>query len=92
MTLKRISGGLRQLVVQCPSYPMELFPIRGEPRQVLLRLVRSDTRGKRALEGLITESVIFTLLSERRLGPKLHGIFPGGRIEEYNTGETVAYR
>lgn len=39
--------------------------------------------GERALEGLITESVIFTLLSERRLGPKLHGIFPGGRIEEY---------
>lgn len=35
------------------------------------------------MEGLITESVIFTLLSERRLGPKLHGIFPGGRIEEY---------
>ena len=23
------------------------------------------------------------MLSERRLGPKLHGIFPGGRIEEY---------
>lgn len=35
------------------------------------------------MEGLITESVIFTLLSERRLGPKLHGVFPGGRIEEY---------
>lgn len=39
--------------------------------------------GERALEGIITESVIFTLLSERKLGPKLHGVFPGGRIEEY---------
>jgi hypothetical protein len=26
---------------------------------------------------------VFTLLSERKLGPKLHGIFPGGRIEQY---------
>lgn len=39
--------------------------------------------GERALEALITESVIFTLLSERGLGPRLHGIFPGGRIEQY---------
>jgi choline/ethanolamine kinase len=23
------------------------------------------------------------LLSERKLGPKLHGVFPGGRIEEF---------
>lgn len=58
------------------------MPIRGEPRQVLLRLY-GQVHGERALESLITESVIFTLLSERRLGPKLHGIFPGGRIEEY---------
>lgn len=57
-------------------------PIRGEPRQVLVRLY-GQVHGERALEGLITESVIFTLLSERQLGPKLHGIFPGGRIEEY---------
>ncbi|XP_071441100.1 choline/ethanolamine kinase-like isoform X2 [Hetaerina americana] len=35
------------------------------------------------LEGILTESVIFTLLSERRLGPRLHGVFPGGRLEEY---------
>lgn len=58
------------------------MPVRGEPRQVLLRLY-GQVHGERALEGLITESVIFTLLSERRLGPKLHGVFPGGRIEEY---------
>lgn len=39
--------------------------------------------GERAIEAIITESVIFTLLSERGLGPRLHGVFPGGRIEEY---------
>lgn len=75
------SGGLSNWLynVQLPEGAM---PVRGEPRQVLLRLY-GQVHGERALEGLITESVIFTLLSERRLGPKLHGIFPGGRIEEY---------
>ena len=36
-----------------------------------------------AHDSTITESVIFTLLAERRLGPKLYGIFPGGRLEQY---------
>jgi choline/ethanolamine kinase len=31
----------------------------------------------------VNESVIFTLLSERKLGPKLMGVFNGGRLEEY---------
>ncbi|XP_011685106.1 PREDICTED: choline/ethanolamine kinase isoform X2 [Wasmannia auropunctata] len=79
--LKRISGGLSNWLYNV-QLPEETVPVRGEPRQVLLRLY-GQVHGERALEGLITESVIFTLLSERRLGPKLHGVFPGGRIEEY---------
>ena len=52
----------------------------GEPSQVLLRMYgqlldKNDTK--------ITDSVITMLLSERNLGPKLYGIFPGGRLEEY---------
>ncbi|XP_046419600.1 choline/ethanolamine kinase isoform X2 [Neodiprion fabricii] len=78
---KRISGGLSNWLYNV-ELPEGAAPVRGEPRQVLLRLY-GQVHGERALEGLITESVIFTLLSERRLGPKLHGIFPGGRIEEY---------
>lgn len=81
IVLKRISGGLSNWLYNV-QLPEGAIPIRGEPRQVLLRLY-GQVHGERALEGLITESVIFTLLSERRLGPKLHGIFPGGRIEEY---------
>lgn len=75
------SGGLSNWLYNV-ELPEGAAPVRGEPRQVLLRLY-GQVHGERALEGLITESVIFTLLSERRLGPKLHGIFPGGRIEEY---------
>jgi len=51
-------------------------------QQVLLRIY-GQTHGDHALESMITESVVFTLLSERNFGPKLHGIFPGGRIEQY---------
>ncbi|XP_077266173.1 choline/ethanolamine kinase isoform X2 [Temnothorax americanus] len=79
--LRRISGGLSNWLYNV-QLPEGTVPVRGEPRQVLLRLY-GQLHGERALEGLITESVIFTLLSERRLGPKLHGVFPGGRIEEY---------
>jgi len=53
-----------------------------EPTTVLLRIY-GQTHGEHALETMLTESVVFTLLSERQLGPKLHGIFPGGRIEQY---------
>ncbi|XP_018345895.1 PREDICTED: choline/ethanolamine kinase isoform X2 [Trachymyrmex septentrionalis] len=81
IVLKRVSGGLSNWLYNV-QLPEGTTPIRGEPRQVLLRLY-GQVHGERALEGLITESVIFTLLSERRLGPKLHGVFPGGRIEEY---------
>lgn len=53
-----------------------------EPKKVLLRIY-GQVHGERAMDAIVTESVIFTLLSERRLGPKLHGVFSGGRIEEF---------
>lgn len=49
---------------------------------MLLRIY-GRTHGEQALETVLTDTVVFTLLSERKLGPKLHGIFPGGRIEQY---------
>ena len=48
-------------------------------RQVLLRVYFNPETESH----LVAESVIFTLLSERHLGPKLYGIFSGGRLEEY---------
>jgi len=79
ITVKRISGGLSNWIYQvtllnkCNA---------SEPRDILMRIY-GQTHGDTAIENTITESVIFTLLSERGLGPKLHGIFPGGRLEEY---------
>ncbi|KAH9418669.1 hypothetical protein DERP_003995 [Dermatophagoides pteronyssinus] len=79
MIFKTVSGGLSNLLYYC-SLPATHTPVTGEPSQVLLRMYgqlldRYDTK--------ITDSVITMLLSERKLGPKLYGIFPGGRLEEY---------
>lgn len=34
-------------------------------------------------EAMVLESVMFAILAERELGPKLYGIFPHGRLEQY---------
>lgn len=99
IVFKHISGGLSNLLyhISLPEHLAPAMPSitasptsdpisekgrTNEPREVLIR-VYGQTHGEKALESLITDSVIFTLLSERGLGPKLHGIFPGGRIEQF---------
>jgi len=34
-------------------------------------------------EAMVLESVMFAILAERSLGPKLFGIFPQGRLEQF---------
>ena len=34
-------------------------------------------------ETVVKDSVIFALLAERQMGPKLYGVFTAGRVEEY---------
>jgi choline/ethanolamine kinase len=75
------SGGMSNFLYYCALPPMAK-PKQGEPSRVLVRFY-GQIHGEGALEALLTESVIFTLLSERKLGPKLHGVFPGGRLEEF---------
>ncbi|KAI5695156.1 hypothetical protein M8J75_011953 [Diaphorina citri] len=85
--VKRMSGGLTNMLYHVTL----LQPIQSsEPSEVLLRIY-GQTHGERALESIITDSVIFTLLSERKLGPTLHGVFPGGRIEEYIPARSLKY-
>lgn len=80
MIIHRISGGLSNLLYCC-ELPSFQPPLGEEPNKVLLRMYGQVRDG--AHEATITDSVIFTLLAERKLGPKLYGIFPGGRLEEY---------
>uniref|UniRef100_A0AAQ6IPU7 Ethanolamine kinase n=1 Tax=Anabas testudineus TaxID=64144 RepID=A0AAQ6IPU7_ANATE len=37
----------------------------------------------RGVDSLVLESVMFAILAERTLGPRLYGIFPQGRLEQY---------
>lgn len=84
MSVFFFSGGLSNFLyhVALPDSISTESKRKDEPREVLIR-VYGKTHGEGEFEALITDSVIFTLLSERSLGPKLHGIFPGGRIEQY---------
>ena len=43
----------------------------------------------RQLDSLIKDNVVFTILSERKLGPKLHAVFAEGRLEEFVPSESV---
>lgn len=70
---------MSNLLYYC-SLPETHTPLVGEPHQVLMRMYGQIHEGS---EAKVTESVIFMMLSERKLGPKLYGIFPGGRLEEY---------
>ncbi|KAK5972389.1 Choline kinase alpha, partial [Trichostrongylus colubriformis] len=75
--VKAITGGMSNLLFLVELAP-DVDTIGMEARQALLRIqCQSD------LDQLLTESVVFTMLSERSLGPKLLGVFPGGRFEQF---------
>lgn len=78
----RISGGLSNWLYHVKLLKHVNNYAESSPREVMLRLY-GQSHGECNIQHLITESVIFALLSERKLGPKLHGVFTGGRIEEY---------
>ncbi|XP_062949389.1 choline kinase alpha isoform X2 [Cynocephalus volans] len=93
-----IRGGLSNMLFQC-ALPDTTATIGDEPRKVLLRLygailqMRScNKEGSeqaqkenefQGAEAMVLESVMFAILAERSLGPKLYGIFPQGRLEQF---------
>ncbi|XP_039923029.1 choline kinase alpha isoform X2 [Hirundo rustica] len=75
-----IRGGLSNMLFQC-SLPDAIETVADEPRKVLLRLYGAILQ--MGAEAMVLESVMFAILAERALGPKLYGIFPQGRLEEF---------
>lgn len=53
----------------------------GEPRNVLVRIYGDIIREDPNMA--LTDAIVFALLAEKRIGPKLLGVFPDGRIEEF---------
>ncbi|XP_078271483.1 choline kinase alpha isoform X3 [Rhinoraja longicauda] len=74
-----IRGGLSNLLFLC-SLPDTKSCVADEPHCVLLRLYGAILQGT---EAMVLESVMFAILAERSLGPKLYGIFPQGRLEQF---------
>ncbi|XP_072290659.1 choline kinase alpha isoform X3 [Eucyclogobius newberryi] len=92
-----IRGGLSNKLFLC-SLPDCMDTVGDEPRSILLRLYgailqMSCNKGEsrqsnkdnhfQGAEAMVLESVMFAILAERELGPKLYGIFPQGRLEQY---------
>ncbi|XP_060100632.1 choline/ethanolamine kinase [Heteronotia binoei] len=79
LAIAPVSGGLSNLLYKC-TLPDHIVTAEDEPRQVLLRVYGVILQG---VDSLVLESVMFAILAERSLGPRLYGIFPQGRLEEY---------
>ena len=45
-----------------------------------MRLFGDLSVGAQHYYRLLTETVVFTMLAERNLGPALHAVFPGGKV------------
>ncbi|XP_065259829.1 choline kinase alpha isoform X2 [Emys orbicularis] len=80
LRISPIRGGLSNMLFQC-SLPDTMEMVADEPRKVLLRLYGAILQ--MGAEAMVLESVMFAILAERNLGPKLYGIFPQGRLEEF---------
>ncbi|XP_068049929.1 choline kinase alpha isoform X2 [Anomalospiza imberbis] len=80
LRISPIRGGLSNMLFQC-SLPDTIETVADEPRKVLLRLYGAILQ--MGAEAMVLESVMFAILAERALGPKLYGIFPQGRLEEF---------
>ncbi|NXR07123.1 CHKB kinase, partial [Semnornis frantzii] len=73
------SGGLTNLLFKC-ALPEHVLSAGDEPRQELLRVYGRILQG---VDSLVLESVTFAILAERALGPRLYGVFPQGRLEQF---------
>uniref|UniRef100_A0A8V5FPY8 Ethanolamine kinase n=1 Tax=Melopsittacus undulatus TaxID=13146 RepID=A0A8V5FPY8_MELUD len=89
--IEPVSGGLSNLLYKC-WLPERVLSVGDEPRQVLLRvygaILYPHTCGPscppvQGLDSLVLQSVMFAVLAERALGPRLLGVFPEGRLEQY---------
>ncbi|GIY20420.1 hypothetical protein CEXT_459341 [Caerostris extrusa] len=80
-----VSGGLSNSLYCCALPENTIVKNPQTPKQVLLRIygpLQDETNI------IVTEAATFTLLAERKLGPKLFGIFSNGRLEEFIPSRT----
>lgn len=72
------SGGLTNYLYIC-SLPPDVSVPDNQPRSVLFRVYGDIAT---CTSFLVQNSVIFAIMSEKKLGPKLYGMNPKARLEE----------
>jgi len=78
--IKKISGGLSNYLYMC-QLPPDVTIKAGETKHAMLRFYGEILRENS--DSLVIDTVIFALLAEKGFGPKLYGVFQGGRLEQY---------
>ncbi|XP_053384231.1 choline/ethanolamine kinase-like [Mercenaria mercenaria] len=76
--ISKLSGGLTNYLYIC-SLPSNVRVPDNQPQSVLLRVYGDIATSSNFV---VQNSVVFALMSEKKLGPKLHGMNPKARIEE----------
>lgn len=86
LSVTYVTGGMTNYLYLC-QLPDNVIPEENEPSKVLLRFYGEivDLRQR------FYECIIFTVLSERKIGPKTYGVFYSGRIEEFYPHRTLVY-
>lgn len=84
LTVTYVTGGMTNYLYLC-SLPDDVITLENEPRKVLMRIYGEIVD----LKQRFYESIIFTVLSERNIGPKTYGVFYSGRIEEFYPYRTL---
>lgn len=74
------NGGLSNHLYKCEIKNLEIQPIRNEPRKIFVRLYGENHQINSA--AILKDIIVSTILSDFKIGPKLYGIFPQGRLEE----------
>ncbi|XP_068675062.1 choline kinase alpha-like isoform X1 [Montipora foliosa] len=88
-SIEELCGGLTNELYIC-SLPDNYPAINKEKKKVVLRLygpLYDDMVSSSS--ALISDIVVFALLAERNVGPKLYAIFPQGRMEELLNGKSL---
>ena len=90
LDLSVLQGGFVNRLFICENKKLTANPSKSEPSKVILRLLGGKMMDNKYSDenifethGEVVESLNYVLMSQANLGPKIYGVFSGGRIEEF---------
>ncbi|CAF0715411.1 unnamed protein product [Brachionus calyciflorus] len=86
--VERISGGLSNYLYRCELNKDKFKQVNNEPNAILLRLYGENHHKHSSI--LLKDIIVSAIMSDHNLGPKLYGVFPNGRLEEFINTTTMA--